>query len=115
MANQNYAAADRALPTVRPTGAEMTDLEILDRNIVELKGWLNGAWRHLAKPSLTKFERRELRNEMKQCNVELRRCLELVRAERANRRTLSSPDLRPGFGNVDFRLLGPNSPPAEGR
>jgi hypothetical protein len=69
----------------RRTGADMIDLETLDRNILDLKAWLNGAWRHLAKPSLTKFERRELRNEMKQCNVELRRCLELVRNERTNR------------------------------
>jgi hypothetical protein len=93
----------------------MTDLDVLDRNIIELRNWLTGAWRHLAKPTMTKFERRELRNEMRQCNVELRRCLELVRAERASRRTQPSADIRAGFGNVDFRLLGPNSPPAERR
>ena len=72
----------------------MTDLETLDRNILELKQWLNGTWRHLAKPSLTKFERRELRNEMKQCNVELRRCLELVRNERANRQKQAAANQR---------------------
>ena len=87
----------------------MTDLEILDRNIIELKGWLNAAWRHLAKSSLTKFERGELRNEMKQCNTELRRCLELVRAERARRRRQSS-DARPAVVKVDFRLIGQNPP-----
>ena len=94
----------------------MTDLEVLDRSINELKQWLNGAWRHLAKPSLTKFERRELRNEIKQCNVELRRCLELVRAERASRRQALAADLQPSFGNVvDFRLIGRDPPTLERR
>jgi hypothetical protein len=88
----------------------MTDLEVLDRNIIELKGWLNAAWRHLAKSSLTKFERGELRNEMRQCNTELRRCLELVRAERARRRKQSSSDTRSAVGKVDFRLIGQNPP-----
>ena len=94
----------------------MTDLEVLDRSINELKEWLNGAWRHLAKPSLTKFERRELSNEMKQCNVELRRCLDLVRAERANRRQASALDMQPSFSNVvDFRLIGRDPPTLERR
>jgi len=86
----------------------MTDLEVLDRSILDLKEWLNGAWRHLAKPSLTKFERRELRNEMKQCNIELRRCLELVRNERANRQKQSSANQRSQVIHVDFRLIGQN-------
>jgi hypothetical protein len=110
VANQNYAGRNRASLTARQTGAEMTDLEILDRNIIELKSWLNAAWRHLAKSSLTKFERGELRNEMKQCNTELRRCLELVRAERAKRRRQSSSDTRSAVVKVDFRLIGQNPP-----
>jgi hypothetical protein len=88
----------------------MTDLEILDRNIIELKGWLNAAWLHLAKSSLTKFERGELRNEMKQCNAELRRCLEFVRAERANRQKKSSASKRSDIIKVDFKLIGQNPP-----
>jgi hypothetical protein len=88
----------------------MTDLEILDRNIIELKGWLNAAWLHLAKSSLTKFERGELRNEMKQCNAELRRCLEFVRAERANRQKKSSAGKRSDIIKVDFKLIGQNPP-----
>ena len=87
----------------------MIDLDALDRNILDLKQWLSGAWRHLARPSLTKFERRELRNEMKQCSVELRRCLELVRNERARRRTSAPAGTR--FNNVvDFRLIGRDTP-----
>lgn len=110
MANQNYAVRDRASLTTRPSGAEMTDLEVLDRNIIELKAWLNAAWRHLAKSSLTKFERGELRNEMKQCNTELRRCLELVRTERASRRKQSSADMRSDAIRVNFKLIGQNPP-----
>jgi hypothetical protein len=94
----------------RQTGAAMTDLEVLERSIIELKDWLSAAWRQLARPSLTKFERRELRNEMKQCNVELRRCLELVRAERANRQQQSSANRRSQVIHVDFRLIGQNPP-----
>ena len=94
----------------------MTDLDVLDRNIHDLKEWLNGAWRHLAKPTLTKFERRELRNEMKQCHVELRRCLELVRNERDNRRQRASAAMASGFNNViDFKLIGRDPPPLERR
>jgi hypothetical protein len=88
----------------------MIDLDALDRTILELKDWLNGAWRHLAKPSLTKFERRELRNDMKQCNVELRRCLELVRTERANRRRRAAAESGARVIHVDFRLIGQNPP-----
>ena len=88
----------------------MIDLDALDRNILDLKQWLSGAWRHLGRPSLTKFERRELRNEMKQCSVELRRCLELVHAERANRRKQSSANVRSDVIKVDFRLIGQNPP-----
>jgi hypothetical protein len=86
----------------------MIDLEVLDRNILDLKEWLNGAWRHLAKPTLTKFERRELRNEMKQCNIELRRCLEIVRNERARRQQQASANQRSQVIHVDFRLIGQN-------
>ena len=92
------------------TGADMTDLEVLDRSINDLKEWLNAAWRQLARPSLTKFERRELRNEMKQCNFELRRCLELVRGERANRQKQAAADQRSHIIHVDFRLIGQNPP-----
>ena len=46
-------------------GHAMTELEGLERNIRELKGWLNAAWRQLASSAPTKFERGELRNEMK--------------------------------------------------
>jgi hypothetical protein len=83
----------------------MTELEILDRRISEFKALLDDAWRSLSRSSLTTFERRELRNEMKRCGAELQRCLELVDAERSRART-QLEDRRSGRNVVDFRLIG---------
>ncbi|NEV00678.1 hypothetical protein [Bradyrhizobium uaiense] len=49
----------------------MTQPDGLDQNIRELQEWLRRAWQQLADPSLTAFSRRELRNQMKQCNADL--------------------------------------------
>src|SRR5271156_472678 len=45
--------------------ALMTELEVLEGKISEFKALLDNAWRSLSGSSLTTFERRELRNEMK--------------------------------------------------
>jgi hypothetical protein len=82
----------------------MTELEILERRISEFKRLLDDAWRSLSRSSLTTFERRELRNDMKRCGAELQRCLELVDAERSRARTRL--DQRSGRKVVDFRLIG---------
>jgi hypothetical protein len=85
----------------------MTELEILSGNINELKGWMDLAWRDLANSSLTTFERRELRNEMKRCSEELRHCLRLVDAERArSRKQFPADHARFDFGTLNFRLIG---------
>jgi hypothetical protein len=84
----------------------MTELEVLERRISEFKALLDDAWRSLSRSSLTTFERRELRNEMKRCGAELQRCLELVDAERSRARTRLSGDQRSGRKTVDFRLIG---------
>lgn len=60
----------------------MTELEVLTRNIHGLKELLRVAWRDLANPLLTPFERREARNQISQYSAELRRHLRLVEAER---------------------------------
>ena len=40
--------------------------DTLDQHVTALKDWLSGAaWRHLADPSLTSFDRREIRHYMK--------------------------------------------------
>lgn len=94
-------------------GHAMTELEGLERNIRELKGWLNAAWRQLASSAPTKFERGELRNEMKRCTAELQRCMQLVEAERTRSRSR-----QPAVGNrsgpnkvSDFRFIGQSTSP----
>jgi hypothetical protein len=82
----------------------MTELEVLERRISEFKRLLDEAWRSLSRSSLTTFERRELRNDMKRCGAELQRCLELVDAERSRARTRL--DQRSGSKVIDFRLIG---------
>ena len=64
----------------------MTELEVLDRNIDGLKKLLRVAWRDLANSSLPPFEHREVRNQIKQYSVELRRYLQLKEAERSRPR-----------------------------
>ena len=79
----------------------MTEPEIRN-HIATLQGWLADAWRRLADPSLTAFDKRELRNQMKQADASLRRCLalsiELKSAKEANGkadvRAFAKPDLR---------------------
>jgi hypothetical protein len=87
----------------------MTDLEILEGNIGELKERLSDAWRQLARYSLTKFDHRELRREMKRCDAELRFCLGLIEVMRARSRTAVSLEVAsPKLTASDFRLLGQN-------
>jgi hypothetical protein len=51
----------------------MTEPDLLSRKIDELQGWQTIAWRRIADPLITPFERREIRNHMKECDAELRR------------------------------------------
>jgi hypothetical protein len=88
----------------------MTELEALEGRIGEFKALIDNAWRSLSRSSLTTFERRELRNEMKRCGTELQRCLELVQAERDRARMRLSGNQSSGRRIVDFRLIGRNEP-----
>ncbi len=47
-------------------------IERLDQEMRDLKDWVQAAWRRLADPSLTPFDRRELRNYMKDAERALR-------------------------------------------
>jgi hypothetical protein len=84
----------------------MTELEHLEEKIGEFQAHLNDAWRSLSSSSLTSFERRELRNEMKRCGAELQRCLALVQAEHSRSRMRLSESQAARVKVVDFRLLG---------
>ena len=75
------------------------DQKILDQNIRELQEWLRTAWQQLADPSLTAFSRRELRNQMKQCNADLRMQLQAASKQMLSRpsasgKTFVRPELR---------------------
>ncbi|SDS17856.1 hypothetical protein [Bradyrhizobium canariense] len=59
----------------------MTEPDVLERSIREHQEWQRVAWQHLSRPSLTTFESRELRNQIKQSGTELRRYL-AMRSER---------------------------------
>jgi hypothetical protein len=76
----------------------------LDQDVQALKQWLRSAWRYLAEPSITRYERRELRNYMKEANTALRTGLQKVAArEKALR---ESYDASRGRIQVsDFRIL----------
>jgi hypothetical protein len=59
----------------------MTEPDVLERSIREHQEWQRDAWQHLSRPSLTIFESRELRNQIKQSGAELRQYLS-TRSER---------------------------------
>jgi len=79
----------------------MSEPEIQNQ-IATLQRWLAGAWRRLGDPALTAFDKRELRNQMKQADLALRQCLalasELKSAQltkgKADARTFTKPGLR---------------------
>ena len=54
--------------------------DTLDQDLQALKQWLESAWRYLAEPSITRYERRELRNYMKEADTVLRIGLQKVAA-----------------------------------
>jgi capsid protein len=63
------------VPSVIAT-SDMSELEVLLANIDALKALLRIAWKDLANPLLTAFERREARNQINQYSIELRRHLQ---------------------------------------
>jgi hypothetical protein len=76
-----------------------------------LQEWLRQAWRYLAELSLTRFQRQELRNYMKEADAALRAGLEKLAARDRIRRERynTAPSVKP----PDFRILrGAILPPA---
>ena len=85
----------------------MTDPDVLDCKIHELKEVQRVAWRQLANSSLTAFERREVRNQIRQSNNELKQYLQMM-SERVRFRPRPTEGVADGFGKPDFRLLALN-------
>jgi DNA repair exonuclease SbcCD ATPase subunit len=76
----------------------------LERDVQALKERLRDAWSYLAKPSLTRFERQEIRNQIKQSDAELRACLQRLAAQYQERSTDLDAVVRPE-PQLDFRIL----------
>jgi hypothetical protein len=80
----------------------MIEPDTLNHKIRELKEWQTVAWRRIADSSVTTFERREIRNQLKQCDVELRRCL-VMTSERHRFRRRGTAAVRDSLAELDFR------------
>jgi hypothetical protein len=80
----------------------MTEPDNLSIKIRELMDWQAVAWRRVADPDVTAFERREIRNHVKTCDDELRRCL-AIQSERF--RTRGAVEVRDRAESIRFRLL----------
>jgi hypothetical protein len=83
----------------------MSEPDVLSRNIHALKERQRVAWRNLADPALTIFERREMRNEIKQSDAELRSYLEMMSDRSRFRERPVETEVADGFGKFEFRLL----------
>lgn len=75
--------------------------DTLERDVQALKEWLRQAWGYLGNASLTRFERQEIRNQIRQTDAELRKCLQRIAAQNQARRVMQPPPAqaasRPGF------------------
>jgi hypothetical protein len=86
----------------------MNEPDVLSCNIHALKELQRVGWRQLADPALTIFERREIRNELKQSEAELRSCLEMMSDRCWLQERPVQADAAAGFSKVEFRLLAGN-------
>jgi hypothetical protein len=82
----------------------MTEPDVLSRDIDALKALQRDAWRALASPTLTMFDRREIRNRIRQSETELRTCLTMV-SERLRFRPRPVEVVGDSLANLNFRLL----------
>ena len=89
----------------------MTDPDVLDCKIHELQEVQRVAWRQLADSMLTAFERREVRNQIRLSNNELRQYL--LMSERLRFRVRSAEEDAGGFGRPNLRLLTLDEPPEQ--
>jgi len=82
----------------------MIELDILNGEIEALMAEQQDAWRELARPTLTAFDRRELRNRIRQGEIELRDHLK-VRTDRLRFRPRPVETSRDSLANIEFRLF----------
>lgn len=82
----------------------MTEPDVLSNEITALMVQQRDAWRELASPSLTQFDRRELRNRIKQSEVELRDFLKM-RSEQLRFTPRPVEPVIDSLANIGFRLF----------
>jgi len=82
----------------------MMEPDILSRKIHELKDWQTVAWRRVADPLLTAFERREIRNHIKESDRLLRRYLGMM-SDRLRFQARAVEDVGDSLASLKFRLL----------
>ena len=82
----------------------MTETDPLSRKIRELQAWQTIAWRRVADPFLTAFERREIRNHIRESDAELRRYLAMM-SERLRFRPRPTEEIGDSLANLKFRVL----------
>lgn len=81
----------------------MTEPDILSRKIKELMDWQRVAWRRVADPAVTQFERREIRNHIKESDEALRHYLGMMSEQL--RRQARTVDVGDSPTKIQFRLL----------
>jgi len=82
----------------------MTEPDVLSSEITALMAQQRAAWRELASPELTQFDRRELRNRIRQSEVELRDFLNMRTEQlRFRPRLIEAPV--DSLANLGFRLF----------
>jgi hypothetical protein len=74
-----------------------------DHDVVMLKEWLRHAWRRISDPSITAYERREIRNYMKQAETALRSGLK--QTSDCDRAMREASRLVPAHPRPEMRIL----------
>jgi hypothetical protein len=82
----------------------MTEPDVLSRDIDAMMAEQRDAWRELASPTLTTFDRREIRNRIRQSEVELRDCLK-VRTDRLRFQPRPLDAGMDSLATINFRLF----------
>ena len=82
----------------------MTEPDALIRNIDAQKALQQAAWCELASPALTTFDRREIRNRIRQSEAELRLSLQIM-SQRLRYRPRQLEEVGDSLANINFRIL----------
>lgn len=75
----------------------------LDRDVSILKVWLCDAWQRISDPTITAYERREIRNYMKEAETALRSGLKRIADRERVRRNTERASV--ASGRSEFRIL----------